>query len=284
MSIAGAVSNSAREAAESGYGAFQLFTASSRSWEQKAIGAADAEEFARCAKSCDTEPFAHIPYLCNLASANPEVLAKSRLMLVQNMRNCATLGIGSLVIHMGSHLGKGMEYGISSIIESLGQALDSVHGVRILLENTSGYTNSIGSTFSEISRVTDSFPSSRVGVCLDTCHAFAAGYELRTPAGIDAMVRELDSQVGLKRLGLVHLNDAKFDRGSKLDRHWHIGKGFIGRKGFAAFFGNEAFRSGSFVMETPVNAEGDDASNAGALLSLLDDAGIAIHHARAMTA
>ena len=284
MSIAGAISNAARTAGESGYGAFQLFTASSRSWKQKQVGKADATEFVRYLKDYDTEPFAHIPYLCNFASANPEVLAKSREMLITNMRNCSELSIGNLVIHMGSHLGKGAEYGLGSITESLGMAFDAVHGVRILLENTSGYTNSIGSTFTEISKVTDEFEAGKVGICLDTCHAFAAGYDLRNADGIGAMVKELDTKIGLDRLGLVHLNDAKFDIGSKLDRHWHIGKGFIGESGFAAFFENEAFRKGSFVMETPVNAQGGDESNIRTLSRILKKARLEVSHAKALTA
>ncbi len=284
MSIAGAVANAAKAAGESGYGAFQLFTASSRSWEQKPVAKDDASEFRAYAKRYDAVPFAHIPYLCNLASANSEVLVKSMELLVSNMRNCRELGISDLVIHMGSHLGRGAEYGIESSTESRDKAFDVVKGVRILLENTSGYKNSIGSTFSEISKVTDAFGRDRVGVCLDTCHAFAAGYELRTADGIESMVRELDSKVGLRRLGLVHLNDAKFDIGSKLDRHWHMGKGFIGEKGFTALFENKAFRQGCFVLETPINELGDEGSNARALSRILKKAGLEANQTAALSA
>ncbi len=269
LSIAGGVSNSAMEACSKHYGAFQLFTASSRSWEQKPIGKGDAETFRDYVAECGTEPYAHIPYLCNPASSNLPVLRKSRSMLVKNLENCAMLVVKSLVIHLGSHLGKGTDYGIATAVESIGRALDSVGGVGILLENTSGYTNSIGSKFGEIAEIIDGVGSRRLGLCLDTCHAFAAGYELRTPEGISSMVKEIESGIGLDRLGLVHLNDAKFEKGSRLDRHWHIGKGFIGEKGFEALFSNEAFRHGSFVMETPINAQGGEASNTKALLKIL---------------
>lgn len=269
LSIAGAVSNAAKEACSKSYGAFQIFTASSRSWVQKPINADDAEAFRDYTMECGSEPYAHIPYLCNPASSNLPVLKKSRAMLVRNLENCALLGVKGLVIHLGSHLGKGTAYGIETVVESVGEALDSVGGASILLENTSGYTNSIGSTFSEIAAIINGVGSPRLGLCLDTCHAFAAGYELRTPEGISSMVSEIEAGIGLDRLGLVHLNDAKFDRGSKRDRHWHIGKGFIGEKGFEALFSNDAFRHGSFVMETPVNAQGGEASNVKALLKIL---------------
>jgi len=257
MSIAGSVANAPRAAAEMGYGDFQLFTSSSRAWANMRIPEKDRLEFIALNKKHSLTPFAHIPYLCNIASTNPQVYEKSKTMLVDNIKNCMSLEIGGLVIHLGSHLGKGANYGIENVCNALNYALDKTSKVEILLENTSGYTNSVGSKLEEIGRITDRLNNDRIGVCFDTCHAFAAGYDLRTKSDIDKTEEEFASCIGAKKLKLMHLNDAKFPLGSGLDRHWHIGKGHIGREGFINLFKNKLFGHGFFVLETPVDLEAD---------------------------
>ncbi len=261
LSVAGGVQNSALTAEKHRFETFQIFVSNPRAWEHHQIKAGDALAFKEIIKKTGSVPFAHAPYLCNPSSDNKDMLKKSLQMLVGNMESCNLLGIGGLVVHQGSHLGHGSESGVKTIVETMSKAVEIAPDVRILLENSSGYKNSVGSKFEEIGEIIDKVDSERVGVCLDTCHAFAAGYDLRTKDGIDEMCRSFDDNIGFKRLGLVHLNDAKYELGSGLDRHWHIGKGNIGIKGFTEFFKNKHFHDGCFVMETPINEDGDEVSN-----------------------
>jgi deoxyribonuclease-4 len=258
LSTAGSVANASRYAAAKGYGDFQLFTSNPRAWANTEFPAEDRREFIELNKTHRLTPFAHIPYLCNIASANAAVYKRSRAMLVDNLRNCMGLEIGYLVIHLGSHLGKGVEYGINNICDAILYALDRTDDVTILLENSSGYKNSVGSRFGEIGSIIDNVGSARLGVCFDTCHAFAAGYDLRTEQSMDETAKEFTSLIGAKNLKLVHLNDAKFDLGSGRDRHWHIGQGSIGREGFVNLFRNSMFNHGFFVLETPGSRLGND--------------------------
>ncbi len=257
MSIAGSVANAPRAAAEMGYGDFQMFTTSARAWANTQIPEKDRLEFIELNKKHSLTPFAHIPYLCNVASTNPLVYEKSKAMLIDNIRNCMSLEIGGLVIHLGSHLGKGAKYGIENVCNALSYALDRTSKVEILLENTSGYKNSVGSKLDEIGTIIDRLGSDRIGVCFDTCHAFAAGYDLRTKGEVERVADEFISHIGAKKLRLIHLNDAKFPLGSGLDRHWNIGKGHIGRDGFVNFFQNKLFGHGFFVLETPMSEDGN---------------------------
>jgi deoxyribonuclease IV len=272
MSIAGSVANAPRAAAEMGYGDFQLFTSSSRAWANTKVPEKDRQEFIELNKKYSLTPFAHIPYLCNIASTNPQVYEKSKTMLVDNIRNCMSLKINYLVIHLGSHLGKGTKYGIENVCAALSDALEKTSKVEILLENTSGYKNSVGSTLEEIGSITDRLNSDRIGVCFDTCHAFAAGYDLGTKSGIDKTEGEFESCIGAKKLKLIHLNDAKFPLGSRLDRHWHIGKGHIGREGFINLFKNKLFGHGFFVLETPVDLEADSDQDMAETKSIIKEA------------
>ncbi|MCK4583020.1 deoxyribonuclease IV, partial [Candidatus Bathyarchaeota archaeon] len=171
------------------------------------------------------------------------------------------LGIRYLVTHLGSHLGSGLDKGIERIVE----ALNHVNNVFdetpiILLENTSGKTNEVGSTFSEISQIIEKTESDRVGICLDTCHAYTRGYNIATRQGLSETLNELDNHVGLGRLHLVHLNDARDPLGSRLDRHEHIGLGNIGEEGFKVIL-NSMLREVPMVMETPMDERRADVDN-----------------------
>jgi deoxyribonuclease IV len=272
LSIAGALANSATEAKNRDYEAFQIFTTSARSWKNSSIESLDRDNFVRSTKENNLTPFAHIPYLCNPASTNALVYEKSRGMLVDNIKNCELLGIDGLVIHLGSHLGKGIDIGIANICDTVGFALDSTKKVNILLENGSGYKNCVGSKFSEIGKIIDTVGSERVGVCFDTCHAFAAGYDMRSDDAVDKTMREFGDNIKLSRLQLIHLNDAKHPLGSGLDRHFHIGKGNIGREGFISIFRNRAFSSGCFVMELPEDSEGSHLDDIRAAKSIIKEA------------
>lgn len=270
LSIAGALSNAPKEAALEKYGAFQIFTTSSRSWKNSQIDPKDKDEFIKCTRASDLKPFSHIPYLCNPASTSRDVYEKSKDMLLNNMMNCEMLGIEFLVIHLGSHLGKGVDIGIGNICDAISFVSGKTQNVTMLLENGSGYKNCVGSKFSEIGRIIDTVGPDKVGVCFDTCHAFAAGYDLRDDGAVNDTMDEFDDSIGISRLMLTHLNDAKFPLGSGLDRHFHIGKGYIGIGGFSSLFKSKAFKSGSFVMELPEDEEGDHGSDLRTVKSIID--------------
>ncbi|HUC39090.1 MAG TPA: deoxyribonuclease IV [Candidatus Acidoferrum sp.] len=272
LSVAGGVYNAPLTAEKEGYGTFQIFASNPRAWDHHEIPKEDAERFRQIVKKSNTIPFAHVPYLCNPSSTSRETLEKSMKMLVNNMESCNALGIEGLVMHQGSHLGKGSDHGRKTIIDAVGKALDRVPKVHILLENSAGYTNSMGSKFDEMGYIIDQIGSPRVGVCLDTCHTFAAGYDLRTKESIEKTCAEFEDNIGFKRLGLVHLNDAKFELGSGLDRHWHIGQGNIGAKGFTELFRNKNFKDRCFVMETPINGDGNETTNMRAIKQIIKNA------------
>lgn len=253
VSIAGAIYNAPLEASRCGYGAFQIFASSSRSWKASPLMENDASLFRSYVKSADAIPFVHIPYLCNPSSPEAEVQMHSKQMLSDNINRCASLDISNLIIHIGSHKGKGMKFGIETAVNTISTALDNAgtQKVRILLENGAGYTSSVGSKMEEIGEIISSVGSENVGLCLDTCHAFAAGYDLRDAESIDVLANLIESQIGKSKIGVIHLNDSKYELGSGLDRHWHLGKGFIGLKGLQLFMENSFFSKGCFIMETP---------------------------------
>lgn len=272
LSVAGGMFNSAVEAQRMGYLSFQIFASSPRTWETTKIPNLDAQKFKDSLKGAHS--VAHIPYLCNPSTANPDVYVKSKAMLLGNLSNCKQLGVPNVVIHLGSHLGKGVEYGKTHTAALIGSVLDQVDGVNILLENSSGQKNCVGDRMADIGDIIKLINSKRVGLCLDTCHAFAAGYDIRTEEGVSVLADEVIKHIGKDRLGLIHLNDAKFDLGSGLDRHWHIGKGKIGVEGFKAFFSNPLFREGDLVMETPEDEVSNDVKNMAELQTILKACGL----------
>ena len=274
MSIAGSVANAPREAVLHGYPVFQMFTTSSRSWLNSKIDSNASSEFRDMVRRNSLEPFAHIPYLCNPGSPNEDVYSKSRKMLIDNMGNCESLGIKYLVVHMGSHLGKGFDEIGDRLTDTIMHALRRSASTHILLENSAGYNNSVGSHMKEIGNIIESVGDKRVGVCLDTCHAFAAGYDIASKKGTSSLMDEIEESFGIDKIKLVHLNDAKFPLGSGLDRHWHIGKGHIGMKGFANFFRISRLTADCFVMETPENTDGDDHTNMQAVSKIMKACGI----------
>lgn len=274
MSIAGSVANAPREAVLHGYPVFQMFTTSSRSWSNSKIDSNASSEFRDMVRRNSLEPFAHIPYLCNPGSPNEDVYSKSRKMLIDNMGNCESLGIKYLVVHMGSHLGKGFDEIGDRLTDTIMHALRRSASTHILLENSAGYNNSVGSHMKEIGNIIESVGDKRVGVCLDTCHAFAAGYDIASKKGTSSLMDEIEESFGIDKIKLVHLNDAKFPLGSGLDRHWHIGKGHIGMKGFANFFRISRLTADCFVMETPENTDGDDHTNMQAVSKIMKACGI----------
>lgn len=241
---------------------FQIFTQSPRMWKHRELREEEVKRFKDRLRETGIDPvFSHMPYLPNLSTPNPVNYRKSVDTLITEIRKCNQLGIRYLVTHLGSHLGSGPDIGIERIVEALNHVNTVFDETPImLLENTSGKKNEVGSTFNEISQIIERAESDSVGVCLDTCHAYTRGYNIATRQGLAEALDELDSHIGLGRLHLVHLNDARDPLGSRLDRHEHIGLGNIGEEGFRVIL-NSVLREFPMVMETPVDERRTDVDN-----------------------
>jgi deoxyribonuclease-4 len=265
VSIVGGVDKAVGRAKEKGCDVFQIFSSNPRGWKTKPISSEDAESFAvQFKKSGIDLAVDHMPYLPNLASPKDDVYAKSVDALATELVRCRTLGIQFLVTHLGSHLGAGWVLGLQRIVSALDTAFSRAENdVVLLLENTAGTKNSMGGSFQEIAAIIDSLESRRVrlGICLDTCHLFAAGYELRTPEGLGETLDQFKSCIGIEKLMLIHLNDCRGNLGSHLDRHEHIGLGQIGEDGFRTMLGHEAIRGLPMILETPIDSRRDDLGN-----------------------
>lgn len=246
-----------------GINALQIFSHNPSSWRMKPIEPAAAASFqGRLHRSSVECVVVHTMYLLNLASPDDALFARSVAALTEEIARAGTLGITRVVTHLGAHMGAGREAGISRIIEGLDRVIGSDSFarhpfVRLLLENTAGAGTTMGTTFAELGEIVSSFTdSSRIGICLDTCHAFAAGYELRSPQGLEETLSEFDREIGLSRLELVHLNDSVYPRGACRDRHAHIGRGEIGERGISGVINHPALRGLPFVLETPKLLDG----------------------------
>jgi deoxyribonuclease IV len=263
VSIAGGISNAVDRAAEKGCDVFQIFSRNPRGWRIKDLSPEDAESFVvKLERSSIGLVFDHMPYLPNLASPKDDVYSNSVATLTTELLRCDQLHIPYLVTHMGSHLGAGKASGLKRIVKAISSVFSAAeNSVMLLLENTAGTKNSMGGSFGDIAGIIDALDTKRVGVCLDTCHLFAAGYELRTPDVLDRTIDDFDRSVGLQKLKLVHLNDSKGGLGSKLDRHEHIGLGAIGETGFRTILGCEKIRALPFILETPIDSRRDDLEN-----------------------
>jgi deoxyribonuclease IV len=270
VSIAGGISNSVDNALKSGCNAFQIFSRNPRGWAAKPLEEEEAKKFQTKlanSKIQRSSVCVHMPYLPNLSSPDSELYNKSINSLAGEIKRCGILSIPYLVIHLGSHLGKGSDNAISQIVKACSFALDHYkssstqygNSVTILFENSAGQKNNIGSKFEEIRLILDKLNSSgEFGVCLDTCHAFAAGYDLHTEDNVNATIDQFNNIIGLKELKMVHLNDSKDKINSNRDRHEHIGFGNIGKEGFKALFKHKAIMRLPLIMETPNDDKCDD--------------------------
>ncbi|MCJ7443197.1 MAG: deoxyribonuclease IV [Methanotrichaceae archaeon] len=263
VSISGGLEKAVDRALERGCDVFQIFTRNPRSWSSKELTPKEADLFSEKLKSAGLGlAVAHMPYLPNLASPEEYVHNKSREMLIAELERCYHLGIPYLVTHLGSHMGTGWAKGLQQIILALEEAFSkSDNNVILLLENTSGSKNGMGSSFEDIAAIIDKLNSERLGICLDTCHLFAAGYELRTQTGLEDLLEQFDGLIGFRRMKLIHLNDSQGVKGSRIDRHEHIGLGQIGEPGFRIFLANDVIRCKPMILETPIDSRRDDIGN-----------------------
>ena len=256
VSIAGTIDQAADNARELGCDTFQMFTRNPRGWQFKKLTTEEVVEFKRKTEAYSLKPIvSHMPYLPNLSSPRKTVYNKSLKSLNAELDRCGQLGIPYIVTHLGSHLGKGPEIGLENIVSAINAAISqSKNDVVLLLENTAGTKNSMGSTYEEIKRILDGLENKkRVGICFDTAHAFATGYDLRTAQAVDKTLARFDEVLGMDLLKVIHLNDSKAELGAGKDRHEHIGMGHIGEAGFKAIFKHETLRELPFIMETPID-------------------------------
>jgi deoxyribonuclease-4 len=264
VSMSGTIDQAADRAREIGCDTFQIFTRNPRGWKFKKLRPDETREFRRKIDSYGLKPVvAHMPYLPNLSSPRKSIYNKSVKSLTAELERCTILGIPYIVTHLGSHLGKGPDVGLERIVKAVNEAISKGNGnVMVLLENTAGTKNSMGSTFEEIERILDGLENKkRVGVCFDTAHGFAAGYDLRTAEKVKETIAKFDQVLGLRLLKVIHLNDCKGELGSCRDRHEHIGMGHIGEEGFRALLKHEALRDLPFIMETPIDDRRDEVGN-----------------------
>ncbi len=255
VSAAGGVDQAVERAVEIGANAFALFTKNQRQWRAKPLGEATIEAFRDACRRHGFGPgqiLPHDSYLINLGHPEAEGLAKSRAAFLDEMQRCEQLGIDRLNFHPGSHLRKISEGDcLARIAESLNQVLDETDGVTAVLENTAGQGSNLGWRFEQLAEIIEQVEDkSRVGVCIDTCHAFAAGYDLRTRETTVAMLDEFDGVVGIEYLKGMHLNDAKSELGSRVDRHHSLGRGNIGSDCFSALMQDPRTDGMPLVLET----------------------------------
>ena len=265
VSIAGSIDRAVGRALERGCDTFQIFSRNPRGWRAKSLDSAVVDAFREAVRTSGIGPVVdHMPYLPNPASPDDAIYEKSVAGLTEELERCDILGIPYLVTHLGHHRGAGSDAGEERIIAAINRALaDEGEGdVMLLLENTAGEKNSMGAEIAELARIREGVDArERIGFCFDTCHAFAAGYDLRTADAVDAVFGEFEDLVGLEHLRVIHLNDSKGELGGGLDRHEHIGLGAIGEEGFRHILHHPAIRSLPLICETPVDERRDDAGN-----------------------
>ena len=263
VSIAGSIDKAVDNALILGCTAFQIFTRNPRGWNAKPLSDSDATNFRKKLAASKIDRFAtvaHMPYLPNLSSPEDDPFAKSVNSLVEEVKRCSKLGIPYLVAHLGSHKGTGDQKGIEKLVKAFTKAAeDSPSDVMILLEDTAGQKNSVGSDFEQLASILFQLkPAKRFGVCLDTCHAFAAGYDLRTEKAVKSRLEQFNKFVGTEHLKIIHLNDSKGEIGCNIDRHEHIGLGHIGETGLGYVIKFANSKKIPIILETPIDDRRDE--------------------------
>ncbi|HEX8186027.1 MAG TPA: deoxyribonuclease IV [Blastocatellia bacterium] len=283
-SIAGGLPNAARSAEAKGCDAFQIFARNPRGWLERPLSREEIHEFRTARERAALWPLAiHSVYLINLAAQDPVVQARSRAAFRQEVERGIKLRADYLVVHPGNPKTVPAEMGIITAIESVREATRGLvlkgaassanragkkGGLTILIENTAGQGSSIGCNFEQVADLLAGLDDLPVGVCLDTAHTFASGYDISTEPGLKATVRAINRSFGFERIKLIHCNDSKSPLGSRVDRHQHIGLGHIGAEAFGRLARNLKFRRIPFILETPVDSERNDEWNINRLREL----------------
>ncbi len=265
VSTEGGIAESVERAAKLGCNTMQIFNRNPQRWRDNFLLPQDIREFNKRQERFNLKPvFIHIPYLINLASPNPRLYDASIEAYIEDILEAGALKADYIVTHMGSHKDTSEDAGLKRLTEALNTILGKTRNVHVglLLENTAGSGSWLGYKFSHQGKVLKCLDNSeRVGLCLDTAHAYLAGYDISTKVGLEAMLDEVESCAGIKLIKLIHLNDARDPLGSHLDRHEDIGKGKIGMAGMKRIINHPRLRNIPFVLETPKKTEGSDRLN-----------------------
>jgi len=265
VSISGSIANAIPNASERECSAFQVFTSNPRGWHAKDLTDDGITNYKNNLSQSNIDRFAtvaHMPYLPNLSSPEISVYEKSIHTMIREVERCDKLGIPYLVTHLGSHKGTGEDKGIQRLVGALTEVAKTNKDVTILLENTAGQKNSVGSDFTQLAEIFFGLkPASRFGICIDTCHAFAAGYDLRNEKNVKDVFEKFDSEIGLKHIKIIHLNDSKGELGCHLDRHEHIGLGHIGEAGLSQVVKLANKNKIPIILETPIDERRTDFEN-----------------------
>ncbi len=262
MSIAGGHALAIDRAMTFGMTACQIFTKNANQWAAKPIEPPAAEGFrARVAESDVAFVVAHDSYLINLASPDDALRERSTAAFGDELQRCGLLGVPWLVTHPGAHMGSGVDEGVRRVAEAVNRLLDELPNldVTVLLETTAGQGTTLGRSFEELAAILALVEDrTRVGVCFDTCHVFAAGYDIRDESGYTTTMKAFDETIGFERLRVFHLNDSRKGLGSHVDRHAHIGEGEIGTEAFRLLVTDERFAGRPGILETPKDDAGED--------------------------
>jgi deoxyribonuclease-4 len=270
--IAGGLQNALLKAQALGCDTVQIFSRNPRGWMARPLTNEEIERFRAVRAETQISPVViHCNYLVNLAAANAEILEKSRASFREEIERGIQLGADYLVVHPGSAKGSCEADGIKTCAESLKMACDglALDSFRILLENTAGQGECIGHRFEHLGEIIEACPELNLGVCLDTAHAFTAGYDLREQEGLNAAIESLERNVGMENVRAIHFNDSKADYNSRVDRHWHIGLGHIGREALCRIAQHPKLSHAAFLLETPQDETHDDARNLATLRSFI---------------
>ncbi|MEM3839248.1 MAG: deoxyribonuclease IV [Candidatus Micrarchaeaceae archaeon] len=270
FSVAGGLYRAYDRAAALAATAMQIFISSPRSWNVKYPDNEELNLFIKKHDETGIYTVCHMPYLPNLSSSG-EFYKKSIESFAKNIEVCSMLRIPYLITHIGSHMGKGKGYGLNNVINALESASDYINDLAILLENQAGHANSVGAELSDLLYIYDNCSlakKKKLGFCLDTCHLFAAGYDVRDEEELD----RIGAEFGYDKVYAYHMNDSKFPLGSKRDRHENIGLGHIGMDGFRVMLSNSSIRKSILILETPYNSELPDGRDLAALRKLAGEA------------
>jgi deoxyribonuclease-4 len=264
ISIAGGFSKVLERARVRSCETIQFFSRNPRGWKYSPLSKKEVEVFRASIQASSLFPiFLHMPYLPNIASSKSKFYKRSIHSIVTDLQRAEQLGAHYLIIHIGHRMESSEEEAIETVSQGIDQAFEQVkNSVFLLLENTAGQGTEIGYTFDQIKKIIEGVHDHlRVGVCLDTAHSFEAGYDFSNKDGIEKALETFDQSIGLKRLHLLHLNDSKTPLGSRKDRHWHIGEGYIGREGFRCLINHPLLKHLPGIMETPRKDTVEDLKN-----------------------
>ena len=269
VGVAGGLQNAVTNTLAIGANAMQIFAGSPRIWARSMYPQNMADDFKQLTTTHDLLPvYIHALYLTNLASDNPEILSKSKTALIMDMQNSAAIGSAGVVLHIGSHQGRGWEHDRPQVISAIEEVLSNTpENSYLLLENSAGQKGKIGSLL-ELKDILDAISTSRLKVCLDTAHAFEAGYNFTSQDGLERWVKEIESTIGISKVELLHLNDSKTPLGSGRDNHQNIGEGYIGDAGLSMLINHAKLTHLPLILEVPGDGTGPDKANIDRVKSL----------------